>query len=130
MLMLDIDHFKRVNDTYGHVMGDRVIQALADVLRNSVRPGQFPARYGGEEFAVFMPDSSIEESMQLASKIRMRVKSLLVRDRRKPNVEIGVTVSLGVTGLLKGDDALRFIARADAALYKSKEGGRDRVSFN
>jgi PleD family two-component response regulator len=68
--------------------------------------------------------------MQLAAALRIRAKSMVVRDRRKPNVEVTVPVSLGVTALLNGDDASQFVARADAALYKSEQGGRDRVTFN
>jgi diguanylate cyclase len=130
LVMLDIDHFKRVNDTYGHVMGDRVLQALGQVLRTSVATGHWAARFGGEEFAVLLPDSSIEEAMRMATTLRQRAKALVVRDRRQSGVAIAVTVSLGVTALLSGDDAMRFIARADAALYRSKQEGRDRVSFS
>ena len=129
LIMLDIDHFKRVNDTHGHVMGDRVIQALGNVLRSSLKTGQVPARYGGEEFAVLLPNSSMEESMRIAAALRMRVKSLNIEDRRRGGAPVSVTISLGVTALRSGDDASRFIARADGALYTSKQSGRDRVSF-
>jgi diguanylate cyclase len=131
LIMLDIDHFKRVNDTHGHVMGDRVIQTLGEILRTCVTlPGHVAARYGGEEFAVLLPNSEIEYSMRLAASLRLKAKSMVIRDRRKAqSPPVAVTISLGVTALLSGDDALRFIARADAALYKSKQGGRDRVTF-
>jgi len=129
LIMLDIDHFKRVNDTHGHVMGDRVIQALGNVLKGSLQDGQVPARYGGEEFAVLLPNSSIEDGMRVAATLRTRVKSLSVEDRRRGGTPISITISLGVTALRSGDDASRFIARADGALYNSKQNGRDRVSF-
>ena len=129
LIMLDIDHFKRVNDTHGHVVGDRVIQALGKVLKGSVQPGQVAARYGGEEFAILMPNSSVEDSMRVAAALRTRVKALSVEDRRRGGPSVSVTISLGVTALRSGDDASRFIARADGALYASKQNGRDRVSF-
>jgi len=129
LIMLDIDHFKRVNDTHGHVMGDRVIQALGNVLKGSLQDGQVPARYGGEEFAVLLPNSSIEDGMRVAATLRTRVKSLSVEDRRRGGTPVSITISLGVTALRSGDDASRFIARADGALYNSKQNGRDRVSF-
>jgi len=129
LIMLDIDHFKRVNDTHGHVVGDRVIQALGKVLKGSVQPGQVAARYGGEEFAILMPNSSVEDSMRVAAALRTRVKALSVEDRRRGGPSVSVTISLGVTALRSGDDVSRFIARADGALYASKQNGRDRVSF-
>lgn len=130
LIMLDIDHFKRVNDTHGHVMGDRVIQTLGEILRTCVTlPGHVAARYGGEEFAVLLPNSEIEYAMRLAASLRLKAKAMAIQDRRKADSPVSVTISLGVTALLSGDDASRFIARADAALYKSKQAGRDRVTF-
>ena len=79
---------------------------------------------------MLLPDSSTEDSMRMAATLRQRAKALAVHDRRKPEVAVAITVSLGVTALLSGDDATRFIVRADAALYKSKQEGRDRVSFS
>jgi diguanylate cyclase len=130
LVMLDIDHFKRVNDTHGHVMGDRVIQSLGELLRSSVKnPAHCAARYGGEEFALLMPGCSIEDSMAHAAFVRQQIKAMTIRDRRKDGPSISVTVSLGVTALRSGDDAARFIARADSALYTSKNDGTVRVTF-
>jgi diguanylate cyclase len=130
LVMLDIDHFKKVNDTHGHVMGDRVIQALGEVLRASVadKKGYSVARYGGEEFAVLLPDTPIQIAETVAENIRQQVKALKIRNRRTQEVVLTVTVSAGVAKLAQGDEPTTLIARADAALYQSKQNGRDRVT--
>ena len=129
LVMLDIDHFKQVNDTHGHVTGDRVIQALGEVLR-SCAPDDIchVARYGGEEFAILVPQSTLRQSAALAESVRQRTKALKIRNRKTQDVLLTVTVSAGVASLDPGEDASSLIARADAALYQSKQSGRDRVS--
>lgn len=130
LIMLDIDHFKKVNDTHGHVMGDRVIQALGEVLRICVPDKTHSvARYGGEEFAILMPSSSMAQSMALAETVRQHTKAMKLRDRRTQEVVLTVSISGGVTALQPGDGPQDFIARADGALYQSKQAGRDRVTF-
>jgi len=130
LVMLDIDHFKKVNDTHGHVMGDRVIQALGEVLRASIadKEGFSAARYGGEEFAVLLPDTPIHIAETVAENIRQRVKALKIRNRRTKEVVLTVTVSAGVAKMAPGDEPNTLIARADSALYRSKQNGRDRVT--
>jgi diguanylate cyclase len=128
LVMLDIDHFKKVNDMYGHVMGDRVIQALGEVLRSCVDKKNAVARYGGEEFAVVMPNCTLDESTRLAVLVRLKTRAMKIRDRRTQEVELTVSVSAGVAAIQPGDDAQTLIARADSALYKSKQGGRNRVT--
>ena len=129
LVMIDIDHFKAINDTHGHVFGDQVLRGLADVMRACVTdPRCSIARYGGEEFAILLPDSSLADGVRTAELVRQRIKALKIRDRRTQEVILRVTVSGGVTSLLDGDDPSSWIARADAALYKSKQGGRDKVS--
>ncbi|HWH81439.1 MAG TPA: GGDEF domain-containing protein [Burkholderiaceae bacterium] len=129
LVMLDIDHFKHVNDTHGHVMGDRVIQGLGEILRQlAPEPAHATARYGGEEFAIVVPHSRLADALQLAERVRMRAKAMKVRARSSGEVLLSVTISGGVTALRPGDDALALIARADSALYQSKHAGRDRVS--
>ncbi|MDD2926357.1 GGDEF domain-containing protein [Rhodoferax sp.] len=130
LIMLDIDHFKQVNDTHGHVMGDRVLQAVGEVLKNCVPPGSdvSVARYGGEEFVLMLPDSQPQEAFMLAELARTRTQALKIRDRRTQSVVLTVTVSGGVAQMQPGDDAQSLIARADAALYQSKQTGRDRVT--
>ncbi len=129
LIMLDIDHFKKVNDTHGHVMGDRVIQALGDVLRSCVSDkAHAVARYGGEEFAILLPHCTLDYSMKLADVVRQRTKGMKIRDRRTQAVVLTVSVSGGVAAMRQGDDAQDLIRRADAALYKAKQAGRDCVT--
>jgi diguanylate cyclase len=129
LIMLDIDHFKLVNDTHGHVMGDRVIQALAEVLRSCVSDkAHAVARYGGEEFAIVLPNCTLDDSLTLADSVRQRTRAMKIRDRRTQAVVLTVSISAGVAAMRPGDDASALIERADAALYKSKQAGRDRVT--
>jgi len=129
LVMLDIDHFKKVNDTHGHVMGDRVSQAVGAVLRSSISNDKHAAaRYGGEEFALLLGGSSIDDGAKLAEAVRLRTKAMKIRHRSTQDVLFSVTISGGVASLQQGDDASSLIARADAALYASKRAGRDRVS--
>ncbi len=129
LIMFDIDHFKRVNDTHGHVTGDRVIQALGEVLRTCISADNCSvARYGGEEFAVLVPQSTLVQSAALAESVRQHTRAMKIRNRKTQDVLLMVTVSAGVAGMNGSDDALSLIARADGALYQSKQAGRDRVS--
>ena len=129
LIMIDIDHFKTVNDTHGHVLGDQVIRGLAEVLRTCANQhGHSVARYGGEEFAILLPHGAVADGLRVAEGVRQRIKSMKVRDRRTQAVLLRVTVSAGVALMQPGDDAASWVARADGALYQSKQGGRDRVS--
>jgi diguanylate cyclase len=129
LVMLDIDHFKKVNDSHGHVMGDRVIQGLGEILRLAVSEGgRSAARYGGEEFALMLPHCTLEDAFGLAELVRARAKAMKIRNRTTQEVMFSITISGGVAAMKPGDDAAGFIARADAALYKSKHAGRDRVT--
>ena len=130
LIMFDIDHFKKVNDTHGHVMGDRVLQAAGEVLRNCVPSGSpvRVARYGGEEFAMLVPESTVEECLRLAELVRTRTKALKIRDRRTQAVVLTITISGGLAMLQPGEDAQTLTTRADGALYQSKQDGRDRIT--
>jgi diguanylate cyclase len=128
LVMLDIDHFKKVNDAHGHVMGDRVLQGLGEILRQMAPPQLHVARYGGEEFAVVLPHSKLDDAAEFAEQIRARVKAMKIRNRNTQDVLFTITISGGVTALQAGDDPTSLIARADAALYRSKQSGRDQIN--
>ena len=129
LVMLDIDHFKRVNDTYGHPVGDTVIQVLGQVLKRLTSgPGLSVARVGGEEFAVLLADSTVALATQLAQAVQSLVRSTSIRKRGSQETIATVTISAGVAALGKGEDGAALIATADQALYKSKQNGRDRVT--
>ncbi|OYY65200.1 MAG: hypothetical protein B7Y51_03435 [Burkholderiales bacterium 28-67-8] len=129
LVMLDIDHFKKVNDTHGHLVGDRVIQALGEIMRTSVtNPQHAIARYGGEEFAILAPQTSLEQSIQVAETIRRRTKAMKFRHRNTKELNLSVSVSVGIARMRPGDDAMSLISRSDSALYRSKAEGRDRLT--
>jgi len=130
LIMFDIDHFKKVNDTHGHVRGDRVLQAVAEVLKSCVpESGALSvARYGGEEFAVLAPQTTVQACRKLAELMRARTKALKIRDRRTQSLVLTVTVSGGLALAQPEDDTHSLTARADAALYQSKQNGRDRIT--
>lgn len=125
--MLDIDHFKSVNDTHGHLTGDEVLKAVSDVIRSSLRSADFCGRYGGEEFLLVMTQTNINGALLCAERIRSTIEQ-----NRFPNmgVDFRVTVSLGVTEYTGKEDIPTMIARADKALYRAKESGRNRVEYN
>lgn len=120
LIMLDIDHFKNVNDTYGHRRGDYALQTLADVVRKCKRNADVLARIGGEEFIVLLPDTSLSDAIQLAERMRKSVESFVFE-------EIGrMTISLGVTEFLMTDQKEDILKRVDSALYLAKGNGRNR----
>ena len=126
LLVLDIDHFKKINDMYGHLAGDAVIQRVAWVLRNQIRQQDFAARYGGEEFVVILPDASPSVLMLVGQRIAdaIRAESVPVEGAR-----VNVTISIGghVQHVTEGFRWEELLATADAALYEAKNSGRDRV---
>jgi len=130
LVMLDIDYFKKINDTHGHLVGDQVLAAIGEVLRRVVTgPSQLVARYGGEEFAILLPHASMQDTLDMAEKVRAMAKAMKLRKRNAQDVVLSVTVSAGAAALRAGESANDWIARADAALYRSKQNGRDQVSL-
>jgi len=124
LIMLDIDHFKQFNDSYGHVIGDQALHWLAGVLQENVRDIDVVGRYGGEEFVVLLPENHLTASHQVAERIRMAVEESTFNT---PAGEMSITISLGVTATSVQDrDLDALVRRADAALYHSKESGRNR----
>jgi len=130
VIMLDIDLFKKINDTYGHPLGDAVISVVGRLLRDCVGQAGVAARYGGEEFAVLLPEQSIEAAQNLAETIRTSVENGQIR-RRKGDTPIGgVTISAGVAAWRCDEDVASVVERADRALYASKRAGRNRVTVD
>ena len=128
IVMIDIDHFKRVNDTHGHLVGDRVIQQVATTMRSCVRGGDTAARYGGEEFALLLPSTATRGAQTVAEYIGNALQKERIGASRH-NTGLGpVTVSSGVTTFKLGESVEACIERADRALYAAKHGGRNRVS--
>jgi diguanylate cyclase (GGDEF)-like protein len=121
VVMLDIDHFKRVNDRFGHPVGDRVLQGICRILNQRLRRNDVLCRLGGEEFVVLCPGSNAEQAGQLARQLWDALRS-------EPLEQVGrVTASFGVAGLAPGDDLEALLARADAGVYLAKQNGRDQV---
>jgi len=126
LILVDVDHFKAVNDTHGHQAGDAVLRELAALLGEGLRSSDYPARYGGEEFAVILPHTSSQQATLLAERLRQRVADRVFRaGASAPG--LSVTVSAGVASLLPGATAQDLVLLADQALYLAKDGGRNRV---
>jgi diguanylate cyclase (GGDEF)-like protein len=127
VIMIDLDHFKRFNDTHGHLAGDAALSSAAVVIRESLRPSDFAVRYGGEELMAVLPDTPTVLAEAVAERLAERLRTALVfPDMRLPLPHI--TGSFGVASLGPGGDEHTLVAAADAALYRAKEAGRDRVS--
>ena len=128
LLLADIDNFKGINDTHGHLLGDKVLRAVSQVLRSCIKGGDMAARMGGEEFAVVLPETSLQGATVVAEKIRKAISQVRIR-RVDRNEYLGnVTLSVGVACAQPGDVLEKLIERADAALYAAKRAGRNRVS--
>jgi diguanylate cyclase (GGDEF)-like protein len=128
LVMLDIDHFKNVNDTYGHMVGDEVIRHISGLIREHVRETDVSGRYGGEEFVVLLADTSLKSAYVFAERLRKKVEQAIVKYN---DIELNYTISLGIAEVepcIQNSDA--WIECADAALYNSKENGRNKVSMH
>ena len=129
VVLIDIDNFKRVNDTFGHLFGDQVIRGIAGTLRNHARPSDLVARYGGEEFVLVMPHTPVVEAQANAERLRAFIERSTIRRRGQSETVARVTVSAGVTGSARGDTLTSLLARADSALYDAKNHGRNQVAL-
>ena len=131
-MMIDIDFFKKVNDTYGHASGDAVLRGVAGIIKSALRESDIPSRYGGEEFAVLLPYTHIEEARIVGERLRKAVESSPI----PINVEdvdvksINVTISMGLAEFNSAETGEELFERADKALYDAKKGGRNRVCIN
>ena len=125
-LMIDIDHFKRVNDEHGHAVGDEALKKLADYMQTNLRAVDILGRYGGEEFVILMPETNLETARQTAERLLIGIRALRFDAK---NNQVGFTTSIGVAALDHADDPTidTLIASADRAMYAAKEAGRDRV---
>jgi diguanylate cyclase (GGDEF)-like protein len=124
LLVLDVDHFKRVNDEHGHLVGDRALVHIARTLQANVRNGDSVARVGGEEFLVLLPNTTLAEATDLAERLRACLASSPLR---AGSTELAMTVSIGVAELAPAETATACAERADAAMYRAKRAGRNRV---
>ena len=129
VVLIDLDHFKQINDQYGHVFGDTVLKSVALAIRSCVKGRDLVARYGGEEFVVLLPGTALAGAAALAEQIRTTIAAARVR-RGKNQESVGtITVSLGVAAWKPGEPLEALIDRADQALYRSKREGRNRVTL-
>lgn len=122
LIFLDLDHFKKINDTHGHSMGDEILRATANHLRDNCRPYDTPGRWGGEEFVILLPTTTEEEAFDFAERIRIDFSAGF-----GPAIPVHVNISIGVTQYQTGDTLESLVERADKALYYAKSTGRNKV---
>lgn len=127
LLLLDIDHFKKFNDSFGHHIGDQVLKLLASVLRESVKGQDTAVRYGGEEFAVILPNTALEGAITVAENIRRKIIGKELIDRKNGERLGRITISVGVGQFASGEPLRELIERTDRAMYAAKAAGRNRV---
>ncbi len=123
LMMADVDRFKDINDKLGHIIGDRILAAIADAFREFLRPSDLIARFGGDEFAILLPGLSLAEATATAERLRESLVSY-----SDPSLPSGVTISIGLTEAAESDDLDCLLQRADAAMYDAKDQGRNRVA--
>jgi len=128
-IMIDIDNFKTINDTYGHLVGDKTLREVADIMASSIRAYDIAGRFGGEEFLIVLPDTGFRDTLSLAERIRTNIRTHPI-EKSDFSQAITVTVSLGVTSMIDTDISIdTMIKRADDGLYMAKENGKDRVAW-
>jgi len=127
LLLMDIDFFKRYNDTWGHLEGDKVLMSMARTISSSLRSMDSAYRYGGEEFAVLLPETELKEACLVGNRIRDNVQKAVFTPEN--GVQASVTISIGAAQVVRGEDVTSFIKRADKALYLSKENGRNQLTL-
>ncbi|MCZ6476234.1 MAG: diguanylate cyclase, partial [Gammaproteobacteria bacterium] len=124
LMMADVDRFKEINDKLGHIIGDRILAAIADAFREFLRPSDLIARFGGDEFAILLPGLSLAEATATAERLCESLVSY-----SDPSLPSGVTISIGLTEAAESDDLDCLLQRADAAMYDAKDQGRNRVAI-
>lgn len=128
LILADIDHFKAINDRYGHPVGDDVLKWFAKVLTANLKGRDTVARYGGEEFAMILPQTPLENAFKIAAQIKAQLESQFWQKPDAPNTMLRVSASFGVAQLAQGEGTSSLISRADAKLYQAKADGRNRVA--
>ena len=126
-MLIDIDHFKRFNDSFGHGVGDQVLRLVAKALRERIREVDLPARYGGEELIAVLPGADLTAATATAERIRRSISECKITRRSTGEVLPGITVSIGVGQFLFGESMDDLIERCDRALYQAKKSGRNLV---
>ena len=124
LVVMDVDYFKKVNDTYGHAAGDDVLRTVAFVVKNELRQDDIVARYGGEEFLILLPMTDIHAAQYLVERLRQLIEN---QKFMFENELISITASFGLTAMAPHDNAEQMIDRADKALFKAKNAGRNRI---
>lgn len=130
LLLADIDHFKNINDNYGHLFGDKVLRAVAQVLKDNVKGGDMAARFGGEEFVILLPETSIDGACAVAENIRSKIARCRVMRSGTTDFLDSLSISIGVAHYRHGESPADFLGRADSALYAAKTQGRNRVTVS
>lgn len=128
LLMVDIDHFKKINDTYGHLFGDKIIRAIAETLKSKIRGQDAVARLGGEEFAVLLTETDVMGARVVAESVRQSVERGKIRRIDSQEAVSGITISIGVSAYSNGSSIVDLLDQADKALYISKGEGRNRTT--
>ncbi len=127
LMMGDLDHFKKVNDNYGHPFGDRVLKYFAELLSKHIKDGDIAARLGGEEFAVILPQTTLESATRLTDQIRNRLEAQQWMNAQSGQLFSKITASFGIVRLGENDDSETLVKRADTMLYEAKRAGRNRI---
>ena len=127
LALVDIDYFKKFNDTYGHQVGDKVLKLVAQMLSRNIKGRDLAARYGGEEFALLLPKTELEDGAALCEQIRSSVESKVLRNKQSGEDYGKITISIGVSEFEPGESLNQLIARADECLYRAKDLGRNQV---
>lgn len=127
LLIIDIDFFKNYNDTWGHLEGDKVLMKIGKTVNSCMRSMDTAYRYGGEEFTILLPETRIKKACLVGERIKESICDRIFEP--EPGTKVSISVSLGATELVKGEDFTTFISRADKALYKSKDTGRNKLTY-
>lgn len=126
-ILVDIDHFKRFNDTYGHLMGDKVLQYVGKLLKEVCKEPMLPVRFGGEEFAVLMPGTKKEQAAEIAEQVRQKIQAIRIKQKKSGDIISSITASFGVSQLVADETVEQLVERTDKALYNAKNNGRNQV---